>query len=135
MSPTSKLTRIIGVYHAEGTLRGELAYLWGKLRGTTSCALCDITHRGLGEKPEFKSCRSRFAAPIETLHLDEQDPVLRRFTQGRTPCVVGLTAQGPCLLLDAAALHRCQRSVERFTQALQEAIASLPDEPPPPGGV
>ena len=35
-----------GVYHADGGIIGELAYVWGKIRGTAHCALCDITHRG-----------------------------------------------------------------------------------------
>lgn len=129
---TSKLTRIVGVYHAEGSLRGELSYVIGKLLGTASCALCDITHSGLGEKAAFKRCRSRFAVPIETLHLDEQDEALRRFTQGKTPCVVGITEEGPYMLLDAETLRRCgqsdqsDQSVEQFEQALREAIAKPP---------
>ena len=121
------LSRIIGVYHAEGSLRGELSYLLGKLMGTASCALCDITHGSLGEKAAFKRCRSRFAVPIETLHLDEQDEALRRFTQGKTPCVVGVTKKGPSILLDAETLRRCGPSVERFEEALQEAIAKIND--------
>lgn len=125
MTAPIKLSRIVGVYHAEGSLRGELAYLFGKLLGTASCALCDITHRGLGEKAAFKSCRSRFAAPIETLHLDEQDGELRQFTRGKTPCVVGIAEQRMWMLLDAAALKRCEQSVERFEEALQQAILAL----------
>lgn len=120
---TFKLLRIVGVYHAEGSLRGELSYLIGKLMGTASCALCDITHRGLGEKPAFKRCRSRFAVPLETLHLDEQDAALRKFTHGKTPCVVAIAEHGPSILLDAEALRRCGESVERFEEALREALA------------
>lgn len=36
-------TRLIGVYDARGSLLGEVAYLWGKVRGTRHCSLCDIT--------------------------------------------------------------------------------------------
>ncbi len=122
---TIKLSRIVGVYNAEGSLRGELSYLVGKLLGTASCALCDITHHGLGEKAAFKSCRSRFAAPIETLHLDEQDEELRQFTRGKTPCIVGIAEQRTWVLLDAEALKKCEQSVERFEEALRQAILSL----------
>jgi len=120
-----KLSRIVGVYNAEGSLRGELSYLFGKLLGTASCALCDITHRGLGEKAAFKSCRSRFAVPIETLHLNEQDAELRQFTRGRTPCIVGIAEQRTWMLLDSEALKRCEQSVEWFEEALRQAILSL----------
>jgi hypothetical protein len=41
------IARLIGVYNAEGSLRGELAYLLGKLTGRAHCALCDITHGAL----------------------------------------------------------------------------------------
>jgi hypothetical protein len=129
MTTPIKLLRIVGVYHAEGSLRGELSYLIGKLMGTTSCALCDITHGGLGEKAAFKRCRSRFEVPIETLHLDEQDAALRKFTQGKTPCVVGVTEQGFAILLGAAALRRCGQSVERFEEALREATGTQSRQP------
>ena len=39
------ISELVGVYDADGGLPGELAYLWGKLRGTRHCGLCDITHR------------------------------------------------------------------------------------------
>ena len=41
---------LVGVYHADGSLLGELRYIWGKLRGTAHCTLCDITHGRLSEK-------------------------------------------------------------------------------------
>lgn len=119
------LLRIVGVYHAEGSLRGELAYVLGKVLGTAHCALCDITHRGVREKADFRACRGRFPVPIETLHLDEQDDELRRFTAGKTPCVVARTREGLVLLLDAGALDRCDRSVERFERELRRSLAAL----------
>ncbi len=42
-----------GIYNAAGTLSGELRYVFGKLAGTTSCSLCDITHTWTGKKPVF----------------------------------------------------------------------------------
>jgi hypothetical protein len=126
----SAVLRLVGVYNAEGSLRGELAYLFGKLAGTARCALCDITHRGVREKAEFKRCRGRFPVPLETLHLDEQDQELRAFTRGKTPCMVAVSEAGPVLLLDAEALERCGQSVERFEEALQKALAArFPGEP------
>ncbi len=119
------LRRLLGVYHAEGSLRGELAYLVGKLLGSAHCALCDITHAGIREKPTFAACRGRFTVPLETVHLDEQDPALRDFTRGRTPCVVGVTDAGPVMLLDAAALEACEKDVGRFEQALVSALVTI----------
>ena len=44
------LKAIWGVYHADGGIVGELRYVFGKLRGTAHCALCDITHSYVSEK-------------------------------------------------------------------------------------
>jgi hypothetical protein len=60
-----RYSELVGVYHAEGSLLGELRYVWGKLRGTAHCALCDITHGRLSEKSAFKSLRERLPVPSE----------------------------------------------------------------------
>jgi len=44
---------LYGIYNAEGTLLGELKYLFMKLSGRGSCALCDITHTFAWKKPSF----------------------------------------------------------------------------------
>ena len=46
------VNRLVGVYDADGGLLGEAAYVWGKVRGTRHCALCDITHRRVRRRPE-----------------------------------------------------------------------------------
>src|SRR6478609_4856955 len=47
------VTRLVGVYDADGGLLGEAAYAWGKARGTRHCALCDITHSPWRRKPAW----------------------------------------------------------------------------------
>jgi hypothetical protein len=39
-----RVVRLVGVYDADGTPRGEIAYWVGARLGRTHCALCDITH-------------------------------------------------------------------------------------------
>ena len=41
---TGRVGELVGVYHADGGLLGELRYAYGKVRGTAHCSLCDITH-------------------------------------------------------------------------------------------
>ena len=41
---------VVGVYHANGGVLGEIAYVFGKILGQTECALCDVTHGLLFEK-------------------------------------------------------------------------------------
>ena len=79
--------RLTGAYHADGGLRGELAYAIGRIRGTAHCALCEVTHRGLRPKREWTSLAADLGVPFDLVHLnertrlldpDELDPAFRR---------------------------------------------------------
>lgn len=119
---TRDVTELTGVYQANGSVSGELRYVVGKLLGTAHCALCDITHGSVREKRGFVACREALPIPLRNVHLDERSPEVRRFTEGRTPCVVAHTREGLVLLLDAAALDACEGSVSRFRDALDHAL-------------
>lgn len=120
---TSRLLGLTGIYHADGSLLGELRYVTGKLLGTAHCALCDITHGRVRKKRAFSRLQQRLEVPMDLVHLDERDDELAVFTDGRTPSVVGRTDHGLVMLLDAEQLELAG-SVERFEGALHEAIAS-----------
>jgi hypothetical protein len=108
--PSLQVLRLVGVYHASGTPWGELSY-WLKARlGRAHCALCDITHGSVREKAEWRQCRSGIPVAFVTVHLDERDPELTSFTDGRTPCVVAETAAGLVMLVDFERLDACAGS-------------------------
>ncbi|HIF07100.1 MAG TPA: hypothetical protein EYQ64_09160 [Gemmatimonadetes bacterium] len=71
-----------GVYHANGGLIGELSYVFGKLRGTAHCGLCDITHGSVRVKPEWKALEDSLGIPFRLVHLNEQPPGLAEVTRG-----------------------------------------------------
>lgn len=119
------IRKITGVYHADGGLMGELRYVVGKLRGTSHCALCDVTHGLTGKKAEFVACEKRLGMPVELVHLNERTPELRAFTEGRTPCVVGHGQAGFVMLLSAEALDTLDGRVDGFERALRAALSSL----------
>lgn len=119
-----RIASLTGVYNADGTVTGELKYALGKMFGSAHCALCDITHRGISEKGEYKRCRDALPVPMNTVHLDERDETLRRFTEGKTPCVVGHTDKGLVMVLDRAALEACEADVTKFRDALEAAITA-----------
>ena len=114
--------RLIGVYDADGGLRGELAYLTGRLLGVAHCALCEITHGRSGEKAGFRAMRRSLGVPVETIHRNEQPEGLGEVTRGRLPCVVGETADGYELLLGRADLETCRGDVPCLEAALLRAI-------------
>ena len=47
--------RLIGAYHADGGLMGELSCPVGKVRGAAHCPLCDIAHQVLWTKAEWRT--------------------------------------------------------------------------------
>jgi hypothetical protein len=105
------------VYDADGGLRGELAYVVGKLRGA-HCALCDITHSAVRAKPAFVELTCSLPVPVDVLHRNEQAPELAAFTAGIEPVVVAHTDGGLEVLMDADALDGCHGSVEAFGREL-----------------
>lgn len=90
----TKVLRFIGVFNGDGGIRGELAYVFGKLRGTTSCALCDISHRGLRTNPEWSDVTCAMGVPFDLVHRNGRSAEVARLTGDRTPAVVAETAGG-----------------------------------------
>ena len=66
------MTRIIGVYNADGSIFGELQFAINKLIGKTSCGLFDLTHgwNPFG-KASWKHACSSSNVEIELLHRNE----------------------------------------------------------------
>lgn len=118
---TVAIEHLYMVYDADAGVRGEAAYVFGKLRGR-HCGLCDITHGTLREKPAFRDLACSLAVPVDVWHRNEQTPDVAAFTRGITPCVVGRSAGGLELLLDADTLRAFHGDVDRFAAALARAL-------------
>ncbi|MEH0936485.1 hypothetical protein [Micromonospora psammae] len=122
MTSTPDVIRgIVGVYHADGGLRGELAYLIGKARGTAHCGLCDVTHHALGRRREWRELVAALGVPVELVHLNERSPAVRAASEGRTPCVLAVTDAGHRPLLGPDELAEVDGDVARFATALRGA--------------
>jgi hypothetical protein len=117
-----QISRLVGVYDAEGTLRGELAYFVGARLGRAHCALCDITHGLLRERADWRGCRDGLAVPFATFHRDDQPVEVRDAVAGLAPVVVAETDQGVVLLLGPDALDACAASPERLVAAIEDAV-------------
>ena len=120
---SGRVHKLTAVYHAKGSLTGELTYLIGKLVGVTSCALCDITHGTIREKASFAACRHSIPVSFDTVHLDEMSEALASFVYGQTPCVVAHTETGFQMLLTEYDLSQMAGSVGKFQTALQIAMS------------
>ena len=113
--------KLIGIYNAKGSLRGELQYFWGKIRGTAHCALCDITHGILKEKSDFKKCKENLDIPFELLHLDELNIKLEKFIED-VPCIIGKNEEEYSLIISATELENCKSDVDSFSKLLNSKI-------------
>jgi hypothetical protein len=119
---TATLVRLVGVYDADHTIRGELTYFVGARLGRAHCALCDITHGLLTEKSAWRSCRDGLPIPFDTFHRDDQPAEVRVALDGAAPAVVGVTDGGVVLLLDGLALDACDGNPEALVTAVEVAV-------------
>lgn len=119
------ISELIGVYHADGSLRGELAYMLGKLAGRSHCALCEITHGTLRRRQSFDACVATLPVPFDLVHLDERSKDVAAASEGRTPCVLARTSRGIVLLLGADELASCAGEPARLRDAIDRAVDAL----------
>jgi hypothetical protein len=120
---TTRVRRLVGVYNADGTLRGEVAYVVGKLLGRAHCGLCDITHGAVSEKAEWKACRAALPVQFDTYHRNDQPDACRPLTDGRLPAVLAETDAGYVHLLGPAELDACGAAPEQLVAAVEAAVA------------
>jgi hypothetical protein len=119
----SRVTRLVGVYDADGTIIGELTYLARSSVGKAHCSLCDITHGRLRERADWREARSRLPVPFETFHRDDQPDAVRAVLAGTTPAVVAeLDGAGHRMLLGPTELEACGASPDTLVDALAAAV-------------
>lgn len=121
----SVVDRILGVYNANGGLVGEVRYIVGHLLGTTSCALCDITHSPIRRKREWDALVAELGIHVDLRHLNELDERESAAVGEQAPIV--LVERNGMLepLLDAAQLDVLDGSVSAFGVAVRDALANL----------
>ncbi len=119
------IRRLVGVYNAQGTLRGEVAYWVGARLGRDHCGLCDITHGMFVEKKEWKHCRETLPVPFDLFHADDQPENVSALLGQQLPAVVAETESGLRLLLSPQQLTSCDGSPARLVDSLIAAASQL----------
>jgi len=117
----STLIRLVGVYDADGTWRGELTYFVGARLGRAHCPLCAITHGPVRERADWQACRAGLPVPFDTVHRDELPSSLVDI-DAAYPYVAAETDDGPVLLLDSKALEACGGDPEALVAAVDAAV-------------
>jgi hypothetical protein len=119
------ISELVGVYDADGGLVGEVAYVWGRLRGTRHCGLCDITHSTVRRKAEWDRMAARLPVPVRLLHLNELDDGLRAsLATMRAPVVLGRDGARWRELVGAAELDAMNGSVGALETALRRHLGA-----------
>ena len=124
-TPTRRIVRLIGVYDADGTMRGELAYWVGARLGRRHCSLCEITHGSVRQRPEWKACTAGLPVPFDTYHRNDQPDAARVVSENQAPVVVAETNNGQVLLLTPEDIDACNGSIDRLVDALKHKAARL----------
>jgi len=123
VEPSRRIARLVGVYDADSTVRGELAYWVGARLGRRHCSLCEITHGSVRERSEWKACRVGLPVPFDTYHRNDQPASIRAATNGTVPVVVAETDGAIVVLLLPADLDSCHGSIDRLVEAIEHAAA------------
>jgi hypothetical protein len=118
------IRRLVGVYDADHTVRGELLYWVGARLGRAHCALCDITHGAVRAKRPWREYRGALRAPFDTFHRDDQPAAVRAL--GVVPVVAAETDDGaaPTVLLGPGDLDACRGSVDALAVAIRHAVTA-----------
>jgi hypothetical protein len=114
------IVKFVGVYDADGTTVGEVKYMVRKLFGTSSCALCDLTHgTKLKGRDDYKACAASLPVPIELFHRNDQPETIRTHTNGKLPCIIAVHQDGSfTMAVEREALEACNKDVDKLATLL-----------------
>lgn len=114
---------LVGIFDADGGLRGELRYLIDKLAGRGHCALCDITH-GLNPlgKRTFKEACAAAGVTVTLLHRDDASPE-QLAAAGELPAVLAGAGTDWRVLVPPKDLAACEGSPARLLEFVEAASA------------
>jgi len=111
------MAKFTGIYNADGTILGEIAYVAKKLTGRGSCALCDITHGWTGRRRDFDATCSNAGIEWELLHRDEASPA-QLAAAGDLPAVIAERNGQWELVLGPRELDECNGDPAALVQRL-----------------
>ena len=118
----SKDIQLICVYDADGSLLGELNYLWKKTFQNFKCSMCDITHNLITTKKEWKTAVQNCRYDISTYHLDDQPTLIKETTQNNTPCVVKVQDGTSSILISNDELKTIDGNVGSFFSLIDKKM-------------
>jgi hypothetical protein len=121
----TEVTRLIGVYDADGTILGELSYFLRARVGRAHCALCDITHGRVRERSDWRTERDRLPVPFTTFHRDDQPAAIRAAASSAAPVVLAEMTEGTLVVMVGPdELEACGGAPKQLVAAIESAMAT-----------
>ena len=118
----SLVQKIYCIYNAEGSVKGELKYLYEKYFKDIKCSMCDITHGTFMQKKKWKNKCLTFPFEIECMHLDELPSDIKSLVNDKTPCVVAqINSINKIIIKDEELVHM-NGDVDSFFSHLDEIV-------------
>jgi hypothetical protein len=126
----SSVIRIIGIYNARGTLRGEITYLLRRTFAKEHCALCDITHGSVRRRPGWDRCSQVFTGecgiPVDLLHLNQAPSDVLDRADFHPPAIYFQKSDGSFILaLSQVELEACNHSPEALFSLLNQKLGEF----------
>lgn len=119
-TPPRLVKQLVGVYNADGGLKGEVRSFLGATLGGAHCALCDITHSPVRRRRAWDAYVAALPIPLRLVHRNERTPAEHLVSDGHEPCVLAEFADGHCEIL-ISATHLAQvASVDQFAMAVTD---------------
>ena len=111
---------IFGIYNADASALGEIRYTLGKIRGNSSCELCNLTHgwNPFGKSSWKRACRD-FEVEIDLLHRDEALEVQLSAVDG-LPAIIRLDGDNWVQVLDSEQIASYSDSPRELLAVLQQ---------------
>lgn len=129
MKTGSRITELIGVYDADATLIGELAYWVGARFGVRHCSLCDITHSLFRTKSTWLEAVKKFeietGISFKAYHRNDQPVDIRSAIAGAYPAVIARFESNELqLLMSEAEITSCGKSPKALLEAINLKLFS-----------
>ena len=114
--------KIYCIYNAEGSIKGELKYLYEKYFKDIKCSMCDITHGVFTHKKKWKNNCSASNLNIECLHLDELTKDIKDLVINEAPCVVAQVNSTNKIVINNKELAIMGGDVDSFFSHLYKVV-------------
>tara|TARA_A100000164_G_scaffold259909_1_gene231899 strand:+ start:35 stop:421 length:387 start_codon:yes stop_codon:yes gene_type:complete len=118
----TKELEIICIYNSNGDFMGELKYIWDVVFNNFKCSMCEITHKFVSIKNEWKVAVKNSKYEVSARHLNDRPDSIKDLTDNKTPCVVKTENGLSSIMINSQELLGLKGDVESFFKLIDGKI-------------